>query len=51
MTRKKSAKTTCFFSEDDVYLCSGAEKFIEEVSRGALKVLYVSTFEPVRTGL
>ena len=39
------------FSEDDVYLCRGGEKFIEEVSRGALKVPHVSTFELVRTRL
>lgn len=40
-----------FFSEEEPVLCSGAQKFIEEVSRGALKVPHTSTFELVRTGL
>jgi len=48
---EKKCQSDLSFSEDEEVLCSGAEKFIEEVSRGALKVPHVSTFELVRTGL
>ena len=39
------------FNEDDMILTGGMKYFIEEVSRGSLKIPHRSTFEFVKVGL